>query len=179
MGGEIETLEERVVFRNKYITVWDDAVRFPSGEEGTYVRWQWNAPHGVAIVPIIGDDVLLIRTYRYQEQSFAVEVPQGFGTENSSPEEDARRELLEETGLSAEALEPLMVLGGPVKTHVFAARFPEGALADHSGVEKTESIVEFLRCPVADINPQTLARLDIRGALTSAALLGLKTVSER
>jgi len=172
--GEIKTLEERIVYQNKYATVWDDKVLFPSGREGTYIRWKWSVPHGVGIVPIIGDDVLLLKAYRYQSQSFAVEIPQGFGEEGSTPEADAHRELEEETGLVADALRPLMQFDDGTPTFLFTAVIDVHQTPQGSGREETESITDFVRCPIGRITPGYLRSIGVRGPMTMAALLAVR-----
>ena len=54
-----------------------------------------------------GDDpqILLIRQYRYAADGYLYEVPAGRLDEGESPADCARRELLEETGCTAETVE--------------------------------------------------------------------------
>jgi len=173
---EIVTIAEQVVYENAYARVWDDLVRFPDGHEGTYFRWTWKAPHGVAIIPLIGDSVLMLRSYRYQEQAFVLELPQGFGTEDSTPVEDAQRELLEETGLHATNLEHVVTLGSTWATHVFLARFAAGARPFFAGQEPTECIDGYCFWPVANISLARLAAADVTDATTLIGMLALKEV---
>jgi len=175
--GEIETLEERIVYQNTYATVWDDRVRFPSGHEGTYIRWKWNVPHGVGVVPIQGSEVLLLKSFRYQSRSFAVEIPQGFGEEGSTPEEDALRELEEEMGLVASDLQPLMQFNDGTPTFLFTARIGVDEQPCDIGRETTESIIEYVRCPIALITPDYLRSIGVIGPLSTAALLATKLAS--
>ncbi len=175
----IQTLEERVVYRNDYATVYDDRVRFADGHEGTYFRWKWNAPHGVAIVPLIGDRVVLIRSYRYQSKAFVVEIPQGFGTHGNGPEEDARRELREETGLEATELVPLVRFDDNISTHCYLAKIDEGGQRSLRGAEITESIVEMIDLPLAEITPARLAEVGVAGPVSTAALLAARLISEQ
>lgn len=174
MGDRIETVEERVVYRNSYATVWDDLVRFPDGRQGTYFRWRWNAPHGVGVVPVQGEDVILIKNYRYQNQDFSIEIPQGFGEEGAEPVEDAARELLEETGLMSNRLSLLLKLDEGIPTFVFVAEIDPDSLPTERGMENTESISAFIRCPIERISPDYLRELGISGAMTTAALLALR-----
>ena len=174
----IVTVEQRIVYENTYITIYDDVVRFPDGHIGTYVRSRWKAPHGVAVVALIGDDVLLIRNFRYSEQGFSVELPQGFGTTGSTPEEDARRELREETGLEVERLEPLFTVGADYKTYVFLGRLAPEALPHHRTQEDTESIAEFVRIPVAALTLGAMQDAGIHDATTMAALLAVRALIE-
>jgi len=50
---------------------------------------------------------MLIKQYRYAAQGFLYEVPAGRLDPGEAPIDCARRELLEETGCSAERIEPL------------------------------------------------------------------------
>jgi ADP-ribose pyrophosphatase len=83
-----------------------DRVRFPDGSSGELeiVRH----PGASAVVPFLGNpagtdpEMLLIRQYRYAAECYLHEIPAGRLNAGESPETCARRELLEETGCSAE-----------------------------------------------------------------------------
>jgi ADP-ribose pyrophosphatase len=98
----IITDREHQVYQNRYATVFDNEVTFPDGERGRYLKFQWSAPYGVAILPILEDGRLhLINNFRYASNRMCIEIPKGFGSEGIPPVEAAARELLEETGLRA------------------------------------------------------------------------------
>ena len=65
-------------------------------------------PGASAIVPFLtdpaGDDpqILLIRQYRYAAEDYIYEIPAGRLEPGEAPDECARRELLEETGCTAD-----------------------------------------------------------------------------
>ena len=140
MSIEIKTLEEIVVYENRFVTVFDNRVRFPTGVEGKYFRTRWKAPHGVAVLPVIEERVLLVRGFRYSEQSMSVEVPQGFGEAGSSPLEDACRELWEETGLREQKIDYCGFVGSDFKTHVYVAELESNKRSSVKNVEETEAI---------------------------------------
>jgi ADP-ribose pyrophosphatase len=76
-------------------------VRLPDGSEGAreYIRH----PGAVAIVALFDDGrVLLERQYRYPQRREFVEIPAGKLEPNEPPLETAKRELIEETGYSAQ-----------------------------------------------------------------------------
>ena len=58
----------------------------------------------VAILPVDGDEVVLIRQYRAAIDAWILEAPAGTLEEGEAPEACAARELIEETGLSASEL---------------------------------------------------------------------------
>ncbi|HEX9185739.1 MAG TPA: NUDIX hydrolase, partial [Vicinamibacteria bacterium] len=64
----------------------------------------------VAALPVFEDGrVLLVRQYRYAVDAVVWELPAGRRDPGETPAEGARRELEEEVGLRAGALEPLLV----------------------------------------------------------------------
>jgi ADP-ribose pyrophosphatase len=86
-----------------------DTVRFPDGSTGELEMIRH--PGASAVLPFLTDpagedpQVLLIRQYRYAAEGFVYEVPAGRLEANEAPEVCARRELLEETGCTAERIE--------------------------------------------------------------------------
>jgi 8-oxo-dGTP pyrophosphatase MutT (NUDIX family) len=69
-----------------------------------------NLVTGVAILPIVGDRIALIRIYRPPLRNYSWEIPHGFVGEGESEACSASRELLEETGLRV-AQDALISLG--------------------------------------------------------------------
>jgi ADP-ribose pyrophosphatase len=58
----------------------------------------------VAIIPIIGDEVILIKQFRPSLNKWILEVPAGRVEVNEALEDTARRELIEEVGYDAKTL---------------------------------------------------------------------------
>jgi len=104
-NGEIEIVRSVPVFNNQYIEIFNDAVLFPSGKSGTYVRINNPAPFSIAVLPINLDGrIVLLRNFRHGARGWGYEVPKGGAEDNESAIEAAKRELLEETGLVAEKM---------------------------------------------------------------------------
>lgn len=173
---KIETIRENVVYENDFVTVFDDDVRFSSGFVGRYFRYRWKAPYGVAIVPVCEDDVILIKNYRYAEKSLSVEIPQGFGCFGKTPEEDASRELFEETGLIARKIENLFVLGSDFKTFVFVANVDDVVNISNCNAELSESISSYQRISIDRIKYLDLEVMGIFEPITIAALLAVRSI---
>lgn len=107
MQSEIERTDRQLVYKNRWMTVWEDQVLFQDGSEGIY--GVVDKPDFSLIVPWDGLGFYLVEQYRYPVSERYWEFPQG--SLESSPDIDvlevARIELKEETGLIAESFEIL------------------------------------------------------------------------
>lgn len=93
-------VSRRVAYQNPWIEILHDEVTRPDGQPGIYgvVHFRHLA---IGVVPLDEmDRVLLVGQYRYTLDHYSWEIPEGGGGLDESPEEAARRELLEETGYS-------------------------------------------------------------------------------
>ena len=104
-------LDSRRVYTGRVLNLDIDKVRFPDGSTGELEIIRH--PGASAVIPFLsdpaGDDpqILLIKQYRYAAENFLYEVPAGRLDPNESPADCARRELLEETGCTANRIEHL------------------------------------------------------------------------
>jgi ADP-ribose pyrophosphatase len=107
-------LGSRRVYDGRIFNVDIDTVRFPDGSTGELEMVRHSGAS--AVVPFLGDpagedpQILLLRQYRYAAEGYLYEVPAGRLDEGESPEECARRELVEETGCTAARVEPLTTI---------------------------------------------------------------------
>lgn len=106
-----EMLKSRELYSGKFITLNRDSVRFPDGTmaEMDIARH----PGASAVVPFMsgpmGDEpqILMLRQYRYAAGGYLYEIPAGRLDEGETPEACAVRELKEETGCTADYIEPM------------------------------------------------------------------------
>ena len=124
----------------------------PGGER--HARDVIQHPGGVAVLPVDGDDVLLVRQYRVAVDRWVLEIPAGkLDQPGEPPDEAARRELTEELGVHAKRLVALgSTLPSPGYTseeiHLFAAEgILDGERAPH-GLE--EESAELIRMPLRE-----------------------------
>lgn len=101
------SISSEEVFDGALLHAHRDTVRLPDGRTATR---EWiNHPGAVAVVPLFDNgDTMLIRQFRFPARRTFLEVPAGkFDTDDEPPESVGRRELKEETGLSAEQMTAL------------------------------------------------------------------------
>lgn len=102
---EIETLDTRIAYENKWMKVREDKIRRSSGAQGIY--GVVDKPDFVAIIPIDNGHIHLVEQYRYPVEARYWELPQGSWEENPEARKSmvAIGELQEETGLLAGKME--------------------------------------------------------------------------
>jgi len=104
-------LDSRRIYTGRVVRLDLDTVRFPDGSTGELELIRH--PGAAAIVPCASDPpgadptILLIRQYRYATGGELWEIPAGTLDPGEDPEACARRELLEETGVTAARLQRL------------------------------------------------------------------------
>lgn len=102
------------IHTGKVITLDVDTVRFPDGSTGELEMARH--PGAAAVLPFVSDPkdpdptILLIKQYRYAASGTLIEVPAGRLNAGEDPEACAKRELLEEVGVSAGRLERLTTI---------------------------------------------------------------------
>ena len=81
-----------------------DEVSLRNGERGKRIRI--DHPEAAGIIPFVTDDeIIMVKQYRYALGRTTLEIPAGKVDQGESPEDCAKRELLEETGYDTETLE--------------------------------------------------------------------------
>lgn len=101
---EIETLDSKIVYRNNWMSVREDAIRRRDGSTGIY--GVIDKPDFVVVVPLHADGSLqLVQQFRYPIGVRCWEFPLGtWGPPGTDPALVARHELQEEAGLIATTL---------------------------------------------------------------------------
>ena len=93
-------LDEEVVHRGRaFSTV---VARFEAPDGSRFTRDLVRHRGAVGVVPLDGDEVVLVRQYRAPVDREVLEIPAGIrDVDGEDPEDTARRELVEEAGLEA------------------------------------------------------------------------------
>jgi len=132
-----------------FLTVAMRTIETPTGER--IERVVVKHPGAVAVVPVIDDDVILIEQYRAAAQDVVLEIPAG---KIDHPSDDraatAHRELLEETGFTAQSMTILTDLWTAVgfsdeRIAIFLAEDLSEATRAPAGAE--EELARIIRMP--------------------------------
>jgi ADP-ribose pyrophosphatase len=148
-------IASKELYKGKIFTLDRDTVRFPDGTvaEMDIIRH----PGASAIVPFLSDpqgeepQLLLLRQYRYAAGGYIYEVPAGRLDGDESPADCAVRELKEETGCTAEKMEPLFTMFTTPgftdeKIHVFMAT----GLSHGESAREADEFADVVIMPLAE-----------------------------
>lgn len=109
--AEIEKFEKEsgkkigVLYKSRFNTLVVDLIRGKNG----YFSYERVIPtasgRGVVCVPVVEGKFLLMSQYRHPVRDTQLCFPRGFGEDGIASEDNAKKELFEETGLAAESCE--------------------------------------------------------------------------
>ena len=140
-------IASRRIHTGRVVVLDIDTVRFPDGSTGELDMCRHSGAAAVVPVTQPGADpeILLLQQYRYAADGEIWEIPAGRLDPGEPPESCARRELLEETGGSAERFERLTTIYTTPgfcdeRIHLFAAH---GVRVDEQAVRREQD--EFMR----------------------------------
>src|SRR5688572_6302194 len=162
-------IKKAEIYKGKIFSLWGGKVALDNGESA--VREYVRHGGGVAVVPVIDNNVILIRQFRIAIERELIELPAGRLEPNEEPASCARRELEEEIGYRAKELISLASYFSSVgfadeRMHIFLARGLEKAKIKQ---EADERITEVLM-PI-EVIQEKLAAQEFEDAKT---IIGLR-----
>jgi ADP-ribose pyrophosphatase len=165
-----ETIRSETAYRGRAFSVRSEHLRLPDGRE---TRLDIVDHVGsIVILPVDADgNVLFVRQYRHPTGKDLLELPAGTLEPGEQPDACAQRELREETGMSAEIMEPLggFFLAPGYSTefmHVFLAR----GLRHNPLQADSDEFLSVERIPLSQVLSAGLADL-LPDAKSLAALM--------
>ncbi len=104
MKKDIQTIESKIVYENKWMSVREDKILRTNGHEGIYGVVEKN---DFAVIAAIQDQqIYMVQQYRYPVEARFWELPQGSWEKSDIlPLELAKAELREETGIIANSMQ--------------------------------------------------------------------------
>ncbi len=158
-------------YKNPWIRITHRDVTNPSGGKGIYgvVHFKNVA---VGVVPLDGEGYTwLVGQYRYTLEQYSWEIPEGGAPQGSLPLDSAKRELLEETGITALKWTPLLELhtSNSVTDEYGVAYIAQDLHFGEAEPEETEDL-NVRRLPFSEVVDMVM-RGDITDSLSMVAIL--------
>jgi len=166
-------LSAKVVHKNPWYTVRHDRVTTPEQTEGEY--FVVDTPPCVVIIALDKQRrVTLVRVHRYATDRMSLEVPGGSVDTGENPLQAAKRELWEETGLSAKKWKKLGTIqsaNGLLSevTHIFLAT---GLTQTGKNKQEADGITEMKILPLSKTSDMIL-----KGAITDSQAISALTLA--
>lgn len=169
------TLSGEVKYDNKWINVTEFQVINPGGGRGIYGKVHFKNK-AIGIIPIDENQhTWLVGQYRYTLNEWCWEIPEGGGPFEQTPLEAAKRELLEETGVTADEWTQIMRLhtSNSVTDEEGFIFLAEKVKEGERQPEESEAELKVWKLPLKDAVDMVL-----RGEITdSMSVMGLLMVA--
>lgn len=169
--GRLRVTFSRTVYENHWMRIREDETLLPDGRPGLYAVIE--KPPGAAIVPIDGDHVWMVQQWRHTVARRFWEIPQGAWHEgqDATPEDVARGELAEETGLRAGSMERIagLYFAYGMSNQACDVWIATDLTQGEQALEETEQGLIVGRQPISSLRTM-IASGDIADSMTVAAL---------
>lgn len=161
------------IYDNPWISVEEDEVINPGGGISHYGKVLFKN-YAIGIVPLDEElNTWLVGQWRYTLNEYSWEIPMGGGPKETSRLESAKRELKEETGLSAQKWTEFVKMhtSNSVTDEVGFAYLAEGLTQGETAFEETEDL-KIWKLPFAEAHQMVLDG-KITDSLSMVAILKL------
>lgn len=168
------TIDSHKIYENQWIGVTEHNVINPSGGKGIYGEVHFKN-YAIGIMVLDEDhNTWLVGQYRFPLKAYSWEIPEGGGPLESDPLESAQRELLEETGLTANEWVEMqrMHLSNSVSNELAIIYMARDLTQGESSPEETEQLV-LRKLPFEEAY-QMVVNGEITDSMSVAAILKTK-----
>ena len=172
-----QTLSEKKIYKNPWISLTEYQVINPGGGEGIYGKVHFK---NLAIGILVLDNdysTWLVGQHRYPLNQFSWEIPEGGGPLEEDPLKSAQRELLEETGISASSWVEIqrMHLSNSVSDELAIIYLARDLSFGESNPEETEQLT-IKKIPFDEAYNMVMSG-EITDSMSVAAILKVKVLN--
>ena len=167
-----KTLSGELKYDNRWISVTEYQVLNPSGGKGIYGQVHFKNT-AIGILALDHEmNTWLVGQYRYTLNAWSWEIPEGGGPEGEPPLQAAKRELQEETGLTANRWTEILKFhtSNSVTDEVGFAYLAEDLKEGEALPEETEADMKVWKLPLAEAL-KMIDRGEITDSISVMALL--------
>lgn len=169
-----QTLSSEVKYDNNWINLTEHQVINPNGGSGIYGEVHFKNL-AIGIIPLDEDNnTWLVGQYRYPLKAYSWEIPEGGGPHGIEPILSAQRELLEETGLTANTWKEIqrMHLSNSVSDELAIIYVAKDLTEGLAMPEETEQL-KLRKLPFEEVYNMVLSG-EITDSMSVAGILKLK-----
>ncbi|MEY3678390.1 MAG: hypothetical protein RI924_531 [Bacteroidota bacterium] len=175
-GNPWTILSEKELYSNPWISMHEFQVLNPAGKPGIYGKVHFkNLAIGIVVLDE-NQETWLVGQYRFPLNEYSWEIPEGGCPLGTDPLETAKRELLEETGISAASWTEIqrMHLSNSVSDELAIIYLAQNLSFGMADPEETEAL-EIKKMPFSEAY-QWVLEGKITDSISVAAILKLNTL---
>lgn len=170
-----QVLESKQLLSERWLQLREDRVRLPNGHEIDRFH-VIHSPDWSSILCVTEEsEVVLVRQFRYALGEASLELPAGVIEPHETPEEAARRELMEETGYESDDWVSIQTVSTEPARHTNRAHFfcARRARAVRAPAPEETEVLELVKVPLADLERLVTDGTIVHGLHIGAVLAAL------
>jgi 8-oxo-dGDP phosphatase len=164
-----EVVESKLIVSERWLTLREERVRLANGHE--IERFHViEGPDWTGVLCVTeASEVVLVRQYRHGISSASLELPAGVIEPHETPEQAARRELLEETGYASDDWVCIQIVSTEPARHTTRAHFfcARGARLVQRPTPEESEVLDVVTVPLGE-----LRRLAVDGNIVHGVHVG-------
>src|SRR6478609_5648398 len=177
MSSPWKTLSTREVYSNNWILLEEHQVINPSGGKGIYGKVHFKNK-AIGVIPLDErGNTWLVGQHRYTLNAYSWEIPEGGCPMGTLPLDSAKRELQEETGITASRWQQIMTFhtSNSVTDEEGFIFLAEGLTFGENALEETEADLIVKKLPFTEalemvMNGEITDSISVAGILKTARL---------